>query len=343
MQTGITLGLVTKDRPSYLRRLLSRVVRDQSEHLMEVIVYDNSIGSETEKVTKEFDVTYLRGIKMQPGGRNAILKRTTTEIVCFMDDDCLPRKKYFDFLWEDFYCNSSEKIGCVGGPATPTFPDGRPAVRTHSGCGYNRVLGNGRTLLEQDHSQCWTPDHICDVDFVPGGNMAFRTSILISIGGFDETYGWGTAFHEETDPQLTLREHGFRILYDPRLRVDHYSAPLGGVRSNKSFPQSFLSRYHNGRNHIYLIRKHNLLSFVYLAKWWRSLFHLYAGMSASDHPVTNITDTLKCGSTSRLNAILGNQLAFILQHSMNIVPLVVGQVVELTRPSEPRPLQMNTS
>jgi hypothetical protein len=53
--------------------------------------------------------------------------------------------------------------------------------------------------------------------------MAFRTSLLKS--GIDITMNMGVGQKYETDIALNIQKMGYRVLYDPKLVVDHYAAP----------------------------------------------------------------------------------------------------------------------
>lgn len=105
------------------------------------------------------------------------------------------------------------------------------------------------------------------MDIVRGANMSFRVPALKEVRGFDETYERGT-WGEETDPQLALRRRGYRIVYDPRLRVDHYMAGSGGNRALRDPANLGKIAYGNARNQVYLLRKHGLLTSRYAWRWF---------------------------------------------------------------------------
>ncbi|MEM3684053.1 MAG: glycosyltransferase [Conexivisphaerales archaeon] len=216
--SSITIGIPTRDRPNYLRDLLSALSVDDSGLLGEIIIYDNGTHPETKAVSHRYGAMYLRGLKKQPGGRNEILRVTKGEIIYFLDDDCLPCGNIGRILQVVWNGLSRANTVAVGGPVILSTFDCRPLVGMHDGRTYNRVLDGSSNLLEADHAQCWMPRTPTYVDFIPGGNMAFRTKELINVGGFDETFGRGTSFREETDPQLTLRQKGSKYSTTPPWR-----------------------------------------------------------------------------------------------------------------------------
>lgn len=296
--------------------------------LAEVIVYDNSVCTyKTRDLVREFpNILYLCGPKRQPGGRNQILRHVRTQVICFIDDDCVipsPRR-YFARVVEDFALGKDAKTAAVGGPVIPSSRLGLSQA-THSGVGFNRVLGTRKTVHEQNHSACWIPEGICDVDFVQGGNMSFATVTLIKEGGFDETYGRGGSWGEETDPQLRLRESGYRILYDPELLVNHLDLPSGGSNPRSRLDQIY-KKIAMGRNDVYLMRKHRFLNFNYLSRDWR--FRL---LSLLDLRSGRVNQNQEDGTLVRLGS---GVLSFFFW--LGVAAVAFGNVLELLFPSSPK-------
>ena len=335
IREGITLGLVTRNRPGYLRAILKETFAMQSIRLCKVIVYDNSEQLDTSEVVAGFpEVTYIRGTKMQPGGRNEILRRVSTSVVCFLDDDVGLTFGYFDTVWEDFHKYPNAAV--VGGPAILVSNAGSPVRRIHGGYGYNRVTRTVKSILKADHSQCWIPDEICEVDFVPGGNMCFRTSLLLRVGGFDEAYERGTSFHEETDPQLSLREKGYSILYDPNLRVRHFNAPTGGGRADVRKVKLIANRFHNGRNQVYLLRKHKMLSVFVLREVWSEMIrNIILTKTPALFAQTGVFDATR----GKTRSIEGWFPRYLDEVSAGLF-LFAGNVSELICPSESQPIDV---
>jgi hypothetical protein len=62
-----------------------------------------------------------------------------------------------------------------------------------------------------------------DADCFGGSNIAFRTALVTKC--IDPILNFGDASHYETDIALCIRKTGFKVLYDPKLIVNHYAAP----------------------------------------------------------------------------------------------------------------------
>lgn len=331
MKEGVTCGIVTKDRPLFLNRLLTVIAEMQPRCPLEVIVYDNSESCSAREVATRFrSIRYLHGGGSLPHGRNEILERTDSSILAFLDDDALPtNREYFDMVCEDF-SSMRGTVACVGGPVIDVWPDLRPVLPLHGGKGFNRFRPRDQTLWQQMHSSCWIPDSRCEVDFVNGGNMSFDTDLLTSIGGFDEAFGRGsgkTSLREETDAHLTLRARGYRILYDPRLRVDHLTANYGGGR-DRSILGRYLTRYYYGRNDLYLLKKHQLLSLNSYTAWWKSVLLTYFRRDGLGHQAGLARDEIADGEADWVGAR-------VLRPAVTALSLLLGQLAEAVRPSTP--------
>lgn len=265
----VTLAIVTRNRSVTLQRLLSAIITPSWQQPDSIVIYDNSTDGLTELMVNEFDgIVYIKGNKRQHGGANEILRRIETDIISFLDDDVLIQGDYFRYLRQDYAIDHEHHIGSVGGPAISVDSRGKPLQPIHSGTGFNKVYNSPGLILNQDHSPCWIPDEICEVDILRGANMSFRTEVLRQVGGFNESMeSSGAWWGEETDPQLSIRDMGYKILYDPRLRVDHYLHHSGGTRSENDLRSSMSKAYGNARNQMYILKKHGLLSICYLTRW----------------------------------------------------------------------------
>ena len=47
-----------------------------------------------------------------------------------------------------------------------------------------------------------------------------------SVGGFDERFS--PAYYEDTDLAFTIREAGYKVVYQPKARVIHYEGVTNG-------------------------------------------------------------------------------------------------------------------
>ena len=80
---------------------------------------------------------------------------------------------------------------------------------------------------------------------LPGVNISYKKAIIDQIGLQDETLFRG----EDVDFNWRIKERGFKILFDPRIKVYHYHRPT---------LRSFLNQYYMYGRGQYLLRR----------KWW---------------------------------------------------------------------------
>ncbi|MGH3578597.1 MAG: glycosyltransferase family 2 protein, partial [Mycobacterium sp.] len=73
--------------------------------------------------------------------------------------------------------------------------------------------------------------YVRDVDYISANGLMVTRSAWDAVGGFDERYF--PAYYEDVDLCMALRQHGFRVVYEPRARLSHLES------------QSTTSRYHN--------------------------------------------------------------------------------------------------
>lgn len=142
---------------------------------------------------------------------DAGLKLATRDIVCLIDDDCVPTEEWLEQVLEHF---ADPSIIGVGGRDRVHHGDEiacEPADTVGRITWYGRIIGN--------HHQPGFED-VRDVDHLKGANMSFRREVIPT---YDLRLRSGV--YHEVDVAFGVREHEGRIIYDPLAIVDHYPAP----------------------------------------------------------------------------------------------------------------------
>ena len=103
-----------------------------------------------------------------------------------------------------------------------------------------------------DTTRGWNSHKRQYVDHAPGGNFSLNRNVLRSVGGFDSALEVGAALYEETEFFIEARRLGFRIFFEPEVRLTHLVAPSGGNR----VPDVTRFTYGMAYNRSLVIRRH---------------------------------------------------------------------------------------
>lgn len=176
---------------------------------------------------------------------NAGLAAATGDVVCFTDDDCVPRPEWLKRLAAPY---ADPTVGGVGGRDVVHHGDrvsekpGRVVGRI---TWYGRIIGN--------HHLCFPPG-LVEVQHLKGANMSFRRAVTPPLDPH-MVLGAGSGSQNDTELSLAVRAQGYRLLYDPEALVDHYPAPRhGSTHRDLNHPEQV---YLDGHNWAYCLCKHS--------------------------------------------------------------------------------------
>jgi SAM-dependent methyltransferase len=212
----MTVVICTRDRPAGLAAAL-RSLQRQTDTGFAVLVVDNSSDLSAAAVMAEFchpawgyTVEPRRGLAR---ARNRALAAVRTELVAWMDDDEVADAGWVHALKEGFSHQAEPAAVC--GMMLPAELEVEAQVRFEQYGGFNKGRGMTPEVLRMDASIA-SPLYPLP-PFGPGGNMAFRTESLRSVGGFDPCLGAGTRSHtaEETRALSLLLLAGQAVLHWP--------------------------------------------------------------------------------------------------------------------------------
>ncbi len=212
-----SVAIVTYERPTFVARCIEHLLA-QTRAPVEIIVVDSSTSDETGRLVHERfpTVTY----EVCPAGRGATAtarnisyQMATGDVLAFIDDDAFAEPDWLEKLLPHF---EDPAVGGVGGRQIRKQPgellEGLDAIG---------LLRNDGTLTGNFAAD---PGRTVNVDHLLGANMAFRRSIIESLGGIRDGYA-GTCIREETDLCLRVAHAGYRLTYTPDAVVEHVAAP----------------------------------------------------------------------------------------------------------------------
>jgi GT2 family glycosyltransferase len=218
----------------------------------EIIVVDSSDNDEIDKAVRHRNVVYEHANTRlyQPQARNLSLKIAKGDIVAFVDDDIVCTPEWLANVIQGYSYNN---IAGVGGPVIrcdETFHPLERIIISDENRNFFKSYGDIRV------TRAWIPSRPIRTELMMGGNMSFMKAKLKEVGGFDEQYGKGGAYREETDPQIAMVKRGNDFMYMPKAIVYHLQYSIGGIRSDDRTNYY----YWCGKYHKYLADK-------YFPKW----------------------------------------------------------------------------
>lgn len=233
----ISVAVCTHNRAHYLVKALDSLCR-QSLPLneFEVLVIDNASHDSTLSIVADIKqkLSNLRYVFEPEVGlskaRNTALAQIRAEYIAYLDDDAIASPQ-----WLERILNAFESIkptpGVVGGRVEPIWEDVRPKWLPDELMGYLTIVDWSAEPKTLDPSQ----------QYVAGANMAFVTSVLRDIDGFNLRLGRvGNSLLscEELLLQRRLSMLDHAIYYDPLVAVSHH-VPVSRLTQQWFFDRVF--------------------------------------------------------------------------------------------------------
>lgn len=186
----------------------ARTIRDCFEGLAkldypnyEVIVVDDGSVDDTATIAQQYNCRLIRtenrGLS---NARNTGLQAALGDIIAYIDDDAYPDPHWLTYLAIMF--QHTDYAG-IGGPNLAPAGDGPVAD-----CVANAPGGPSHVLLSD-----------CEAEHIPGCNMAFRRTALLSIEGFDPQF---RTAGDDVDVCWRLQQHGMTLGFSPAAMVWHH-------------------------------------------------------------------------------------------------------------------------
>jgi O-antigen biosynthesis protein len=213
-----TVIVCTRNRPRLLDRSLSALSR-VAYAPFDVLVVDNApTNAAAREVAERHGARYV--VEPVPGlsrARNRGVRASTSDIVAFTDDDCVPDPGWLAALLDPF---GDSRVMAVGGQIR-SLNDPGPVPDDQS-----RVVDNA------------TPRWFELTNFGgigDGANMAFRRSVFDGWSGFDERLGLGAIIpgFEEHYAFFSIVERGFRAVRVPTAIVYHEEPATEALRASR--------------------------------------------------------------------------------------------------------------
>jgi mycofactocin system glycosyltransferase len=201
----VTVVVPVRDRAPLLDRCLAAL-----GHRYPVIVVDD--GSRNPQAVAAIAAEHSAQLVARPvnGGpgvaRNSGLEQVTTELVAFVDSDCVPSPGWID--------------GLAGHFADPLVAAVAPRIMTLAGPSGAQRYARAASSLDMGAEPARVAPN-SRVSYVPTAALLVRRAALLAVAGPAGVFDPGLRFGEDVDLVWRLDESGWRVRYDPSVRVHH--------------------------------------------------------------------------------------------------------------------------
>lgn len=259
----ITVLIPTYRRPKNLAFCLE-ALQKQTRLVDEVLVVVRDTDAETWTFLRAFnlDLLPLHIVTVRNPGvvaaLNAGLEAARGDIIAITDDDAAPHADWLERIETCFLSNGY--LGGVGGRDWvyhgTQLEDGSSEV-------VGRVQWFGR-MIGNHHLGIGGPR---EVDILKGVNMSFRRTAITRLRFDKRMRGTGAQVHFEAGFSLMLKRSGWKLLYDPKIAVNHYTA--------QRFDEDQRNKFNNVAC-VNLVHNETLVLLEYLPPLRRLIFLVWA-------------------------------------------------------------------
>lgn len=241
---GVSIIILTYNVESVIKSCIESVL-DQLEKNWEVIVVDNNSSDKTLEIVKKYPVKIIENKENLgfAGGNNLAVKQANGEYILFLNPDTVVEKGAIKYCLEclETHSNVGAATVCI------LLGDGKLDNACHRGfptpwnslawfSGLTKIfpkskLFAGYTLGNLDLNK----PH--EVDAINGAFFMIPKDLGDELKWFDTDFFWNG---EDLDLCFRIKEAGYKIMYLPDKKVDHFKGASGGhKRGSKTFYSRF--------------------------------------------------------------------------------------------------------
>jgi len=207
----VSIVIPTKNNVDILERCLRSIRElDYPRENLEVVINDGNSADGTVEIAEKYGCRVIFENKGTIGeARDAGVKHSKGKYIAFTDSDCTVERDWLYELRKHFNLDS---VAAVGGPNLTPGDDTELA----------KCVGDVLSFLSKPGARYgYSEGRVTEIHHNPTCNVMYRKSVLEEVGGFD--YSLVTVDDEELD--YRIRRRGYKILYTPDAKVNHYRRP----------------------------------------------------------------------------------------------------------------------
>ncbi|GLU33253.1 glycosyltransferase family 2 protein [Trinickia caryophylli] len=199
------------------------------------------------------------------------------DIIAITDDDAAPRPDWLQRIEAAFA--SDPKLGGVGGR---DWVHERGRVLDGQRQLVGKVLPTGK-IIGNHHLGV---GEAREVDLLKGANMSYRRAALEGIRFDERLRGTGAQIHNDMAFSMRVKRAGWKLIYDPKVAVDHFPAPRLG--DDQRTAQSELAM-RNAAYNLHLTLREFLPPIQRAVAWWWWMLVGTRSAPGLVHPLMAIT------------------------------------------------------
>ncbi len=196
-------------------------IRENTEGDYEVIVVDDASSDETPQLLSKVRNIGLVRNQVNVGfleSCNRGARAARGRHLLFLNNDTIVVENWLTSL---LAVGGRDDVGAVGSKLI--YPNG--VLQEAGGIIWNN--GSGFNYGRGDDSRKPEYNYVRDVDYCSGASLMAKRELFEEIGGFDTRFKPG--YYEDSDFCLSLRDLGYRVLYQPASVVVHFEGMTCGT------------------------------------------------------------------------------------------------------------------
>lgn len=219
----VSIVIPAYNQAQYTYNTIVSIVESYPETSYEIIVIDdNSSQQDARDLGKKIKNIHFISNEKNLGflkNCNKGSKYANGKYIVFLNNDTFVLQHWLDSLVE--LIESNRNIGMVGSKFI--YPDGR--LQEAGGIIWSDASGWNYGRLDSPHKSEYC--YVKEVDYISGASIMLSKTLWREVGGFDERYT--PAYYEDCDLAFTVREKGFKVMFQPSSVLVHFEGISNGT------------------------------------------------------------------------------------------------------------------